>query len=53
MTIALSWTASHVRVEVEASGNYPLPYSVTRVILPEDDTRTVELSGADGIALRL
>ena len=26
LTIALSWTASHVRVAVGASGNYPLPY---------------------------
>ncbi len=53
VTIALSWTASQVRVEVGANGNYPLPYREMRVILPEDETRTVELSGADGIALRL
>src|SRR5271168_2572583 len=53
VTIALSWTASQVRVEVQASGDYPLPYSEMRVILPEDGTRTVELSGADGIALQL
>ena len=52
MTIALSWTASRVRVEVGASGNFPLPYPEMRVILPKDETRTVELSGADGIALR-
>jgi hypothetical protein len=42
-----------MRVEVGASGNYPLPYQELRVILPEDDPRTVELSGADGIGLRL
>jgi alpha-glucosidase len=53
VTIALSWTASRVRVAVGASGNYPLPYQEMRVILPEDETRTVELSGADGIGLRL
>jgi alpha-glucosidase len=53
VTIALSWTANRVRVEVGASGNYPLPYSEMRVILPEDETRTVELSGAQGIGLRL
>ncbi|MGO9421555.1 MAG: hypothetical protein ACLP25_20195, partial [Roseiarcus sp.] len=53
VTIALSWTASTVRVEVGARGDYPLPYSEIRVILPEDETRTVELSGADGIRLRL
>jgi alpha-glucosidase len=52
VTIALSWTARRVRVEVEASGDYPLPYSEMRVILPENETRPVELSGADGIALR-
>ncbi len=52
VTIALGWTASRVRVEVGASGNYPLPYQALRVILPEDETRTVELSGADGIGLR-
>ena len=53
MTIALSWTASRVRVAVGASGNYPLPYTEMRVILPEGETRMVELSGADGIGLRL
>ena len=53
LTIALSWTASHVRVAVGASGNYPLPYTEMRVIPPEDETRTVELSGAEGIGLRL
>jgi alpha-glucosidase len=53
VTIALSWTASRVRVAVGASGNYPLPYPEMRVILPEGETRTVELSGAEGIGLRL
>ena len=53
VTIALSWTASRVRVAVGASGNYPLPYAEMRVILPEGETRMVELSGADGIGLRL
>jgi alpha-glucosidase len=52
VTIALSWTASKVRVGVGVSGNYPLPYSEMRVILPEDETRMVELSGTDGIGLR-
>ena len=32
VTIALSWTASRIHVEVGASGNYPLPYSEMRVI---------------------
>jgi len=53
VTIVLGWTASRVRVEVAANGNYSPPYSEMRVILPEDESRTVELSGADGIALRL
>jgi alpha-glucosidase len=53
LTIALSWAASHVRVAVGASGNYPLPYTEMRVIPPEDETRTVELPGAEGIGLRL
>ena len=53
MTIALSWTASRVRIEVGASGNYLLPYREIRVIVPEDETRTVELSGANEIGLRL
>ena len=53
VAIALSWTASRVCVEAGASGNYTLPYQEMRVILPEDETRTVELSGADGIGLRL
>jgi alpha-glucosidase len=53
VTIALSWTASRVTVTVGAIGNYPLPYSEMRVILPEDETRTVELSEAEGIGLRL
>ena len=53
VTIGLSWTASTVRVEVAASGSYPLPYRAARVILPEDEARTVELSGADGIGLAL
>ena len=53
VTIALSWTARRVRVEVGRSGNYPLPSQEMRVILPADEARTVELSGADGIRLRL
>ena len=53
VAIALSWTASRVRVEAGASGNYPLPYQEMRVILPENETRMMELSGADGIGLRL
>jgi alpha-glucosidase len=53
VTISLSWTASRVRVAVGARGNYPLPYQKMRVILPGDETRTVELSEADGIGLRL
>jgi hypothetical protein len=53
VTIALSWTPSRVRIEVGVSGNYPLPHPQMRVILPEEDTRTVELSAADGIELRL
>ena len=53
MTITLSWTASRVRAEVGASGNYSLPYDEMRVIVLKDESRTVELSGADGIGLRL
>jgi alpha-glucosidase len=53
VTITLSWTASRVRAEVGASGNYSLPYHEMRVIVLEDESRTVELSGADGIGLRL
>ncbi len=53
VTIALSWTRSRVRVAVGASGNYPLPYSEMRVILPEDERRTAELFGTEGIELRL
>jgi hypothetical protein len=53
VTIALIWTASRVRVEVGVSGTYPLTCSEMRVILPEDESWAVELSGADGIALRL
>ncbi len=53
VTIALSWTAKSVRVAVEADGTYPLPYSAMRVILPEDETRTVEVDGAKGIELTL
>ena len=53
VTITLSWTASRVRAEVGASGNYSLPYDEMRVIVLEDESRTVELSGADGIGLRL
>ena len=53
VTIGLSWTATSVSVEVRASGNCQLPYQEIRVILPEDETRAVELSGADGIGLRL
>ena len=53
VTITLSWTARRVRAEVCASGNYSLPYDEMRVIVLEDETRTVELSGAEGIGLRL
>jgi alpha-glucosidase len=53
VTIALSWTASRVRVAVGASGNYPLPYPEMRAILPKDETRKVELSGTKEIGLRL
>ena len=53
VTIALTWTASRMRLAVGASGNYPLPYQEMRVILPENETRMVELSGAEGIGLRL
>ena len=42
-----------MRVAVEADGTYPLPYSAMRVILPEDETRTVEVDGAKGIELTL
>jgi hypothetical protein len=42
-----------MRLAVGASGNYPLPYQAMRVILPDDEMRTVELSGAEGIGLRL
>jgi len=52
VTITLEWTATSVRVAVGASGHYPLPYSIIRVILPEDEKRTVELASADGIGLR-
>ena len=37
-----------VRVEVSASGDYPLPYPGMRVILPGDERRTVELCGRMG-----
>jgi hypothetical protein len=50
---AWSWTPRQVRVEVGASGNYPLPYREMRVILPDREKRTIELSGAEGIELRL
>ena len=53
VTIALSWTSSRVSVAVGRSGDYPLPYSGMRVILPEHERRTVVLSGAEGIGLRL
>ena len=53
VTITLSWTATRVRAEVGASGNYSLPYDEMRVIVLKDESRTVELSGADGIGLRL
>ena len=53
VTIALDWTASRVSVAVEADGTYPLPYSEMRVILPENETRTLDVSGANGIGLRL
>ena len=54
MTITLSWTASRVLAEVGASGNYSLPYDEMRVIVLEDESfGFVELSGADGIGLRL
>ena len=53
VTIALSWTASRIRIAVEANGTYPLPYSEMRLILPEDETRTVEAAGANGIGLTL
>ena len=53
VTIGLKWTATRVSVEIVASGDYPLPYQEIRVILPEDEMRAVELSGADGIGLRL
>jgi alpha-glucosidase len=51
VTIALGWTATRIRIGVEADGTYPLPYSEMRVILPEDETRTVEVSGTTGIGL--
>jgi len=53
VTITLSWTATRVRAEVGASGNYSLSYDEMRVIVLEDESRRVELSGADGIGLRL
>jgi alpha-glucosidase len=53
VTIKLSWTASRIRVEAAASGDYPLPYREMRVIPPADETRAVEMSGSNGIGLRL
>ena len=53
VTIGLNWTATRISVEVGAIGNYPLPYQELRVIVPDDETRRVEVSGADGITLRL
>ncbi|RBP02327.1 alpha-glucosidase [Roseiarcus fermentans] len=53
VAVALGWTAKTVRVEVSANGDYRLPCSQMRVILPEDDRRRVELRGVDGIGLRI
>ena len=53
VTIALDWTESRVRVEARASGDYPLPYREMRVAPPDEETRTVELYGANDVGLRL
>jgi hypothetical protein len=51
VTTTLDWTPSHVRVALTAGGDYPLPYSRMRVVLPEGETRRLELSSVDGIEL--
>jgi alpha-glucosidase len=51
VTTTLDWTPSHIRVALTARGDYPLPYSRMRVVLPEGETRRVELSSRDGIEL--
>jgi alpha-glucosidase len=51
VTTTLDWTPSLVRVALTVGGDYPLPYSSMRVVLPKGETRRLELSSDDGIEL--
>jgi alpha-glucosidase len=51
LTVALDWTPSRIRVALTASGDYPLPYHRMRVVLPEGETRGVELVGGGVVEL--
>ena len=45
VAIRLAWTPGTVEVAVSAQGDYRLPYSQMRIVLPEDETRALELIG--------
>ena len=51
LTITLAWTRARIRVALAARGDYPLPYSRLRVVLPEGETRRVEVSNSGGVEL--
>ena len=51
LTIALNWTPSRLRVALTVSGAYRLPYCRMRIVLPEGETRRVELMSGDDVEL--
>jgi alpha-glucosidase len=56
VAIRLAWTPAEIEVAVSLNGDYRLPYREMRIVLPEDESRTLNLvvettPGAQGLKL--
>jgi hypothetical protein len=43
VAIRLTWTPADIEVAVSVHGDYCLPYSEMRIVLPENENRTLSL----------
>jgi alpha-glucosidase len=48
LSLLLSWTPSAIQFHLEAAGDFPLGYETIRVVLPEQDRRTVSFTAGPG-----
>jgi alpha-glucosidase len=51
--LALKSTLNSIKLQVTVTGNYPLPYSELRLILPANEQRPLIVSGADQLTYRI